>query len=331
GTSRTRVRQIREPVAVEIGRDQVVAIAVVIPPVSRIGLKGAIAAAQYHLAVPSLAFQRFEDVKRAVAIEVGEDYVIGCVLPILRRVNWPRGEGAVAFAIERPDLAHAISHDEVQFLVAIDVRHVHQPRVTCRGGLGDGPFQRKLAATLVEVEHEIAIAISGSHNVVLLVAVDVANRDANFAWVVESVVIVGGGSERAIAVVQQHDHSIALGDRDVGLAVATQITYRHAIGVGVARMIRINGGVENWSLEGPIAIAKIDRDAREVRGAVGSERSQVQLAVAVEIGYVEAIAAWIPIGVGSGIGIAVGERSVAIAHENDDFVVIPRGIGTPHG
>src|SRR5208337_623 len=101
GTSRTRVRQIRETVAVEIGRDQVVAIAVVIPPVSRIGLKGSIAAAHDHLAVPTVALQGFEYVEHAVAIEVGEDYVVGCVLPKLRRVNWPGGEFALTVAIER--------------------------------------------------------------------------------------------------------------------------------------------------------------------------------------------------------------------------------------
>src|ERR1035437_10565563 len=64
---------------------------------------------------------------------------------------------------------------------------------------------------------------------------------------------------------------------------------------------------------------------------VRSQRGQVQLAVAVEVGHEEAVGAGIEVGaVWSYIRAAHGEGSVTIAQEDGHFAGVPRGIDTPN-
>jgi hypothetical protein len=110
---------VREAVAVEVGRNHVAAISRGDgPPICRVCLECPVAAAQDHLAVPTVALQGLEYVERAVAIEVSENHVVRRLLPVLDGVNWTGGKDAGAFPIERPDFAREIGDNEVRQLVA---------------------------------------------------------------------------------------------------------------------------------------------------------------------------------------------------------------------
>src|ERR1019366_1526652 len=141
---RPRERHIREAVAVEIGGDQVVTEPGDAPAVSLIVLEGTVAAAQRHLALP-IVVARFEDVERPVSIEVGENHVARWAILPLQWVNGPGGEGAIALAIERPDLSPEVGEYDVHLLVAVDVGDRHQPRERYPQ-FGDNTWDGKLTA-----------------------------------------------------------------------------------------------------------------------------------------------------------------------------------------
>src|SRR5262249_18344822 len=123
-----------------------------------------------------------------------------------------------------------------------------------------------------------------------------------------------GGLEGAVAVAQQHAYRPARDCRDnVELAVPVDVRHRH---------LDRDGGRDEvlGGLEGAVAVAQ--QHTHPVVGAGGVGRDEIEVAVAIHVGYRQAIGIRIGGDVGGGL-----EGAVAVAEEHADVIAPLVGSG----
>ena len=233
-------------------------------------LERTVAVAQQHADFLRLKVSNGQ-VKIAVAVEVAHRHGQG-IAAGSRRIYHSRLERTVAIAQQHADIVVLlIHHDQVKFLISVEVPHRHGNGIVANGVTHCGPQ----SSIPIAQQHADGIAVKIRHDYVeVAVAVEVAhgNRCGLLAYR-----IIHVRKKCSVAFSDQHADRIGgvVRHHQVRNFVAVEVAYSHGIRVGTG-----SGGDMIRSLERSIAVAQNNRDCSR---AVG-RHCQIKESVAIEIG-----------------------------------------------